>query len=402
MAATNHTIILWHYNTAKNIYSADFSEAECVLDLDDTITCLKAFEGKAFIGTKSGELIIFNTQIENNRLEFNELDRRSYENEITSIRLYKKDSIVNINSIVNIIVCFDKTRFIHGKFVRDKLRNLQTLYRHHLVHDAQYVTNGNFSEYLSVGLHNRLNPGIYIQRREEEQIEHISTGSGAQILDISDKGKILIDSGYGDLYLRDSTDYSLNTAYNNHKGLVDYGSGLGALISSSVGCCIVYAGNNFKDLIITNCSTSSPTFFWGLDEKHVKSSISSIDSYENSIILGLRESFIVFKIDVEKSAPMEPNTLLDTLHKHQKYIPYTESTSESENESEGTVDDTHMMSESESESTESSHSGTDHASDLNGLQDSRAKLIEVFEDIYRKGKDIKFLSKVGLQLLGNK
>lgn len=195
-----------------------------------------------------------------------------------------------------------------------------------------------------------------------------------QVLDVSERGMILVD-GRGRICLRDSSDSTVDTDSAIGNSLEGNTGGVGLLIPNPIGHSIVYAGAKFEELNIASFlprKALSAKFNWDTKGDPVKNFISSIDYHEGSVVLGLRRSVIVFKLDSETSAPTEPDKLRKALQEYQK----NRSAIEKECTLDHDTSDTQMKSASKfrNESEDTSNIQTESESELESTesQDNQA------------------------------
>lgn len=305
---------------------------------------------------------------------------------VTSIRLDE-------GNIIRATICFNEKEYIIGKFDKDEFI-YEIILKNHMITDARYVedkfltlsTQGESSKTKIVACiqdlkGDRTSRSIFPKRQYDRLKPRIS--------DVSVKGVVLSINPDGLVHLRDSNnstfDYELTIGmrYANNQGSI------GLLIPRKVGHSIIFAGARYKELNITNVAPElgriSDIFDWEPERNDRKNSISSIDYYKDFIVLGLRRSVIVFKLDSERGAPKEPDKLREVLqeyHKdgssteeaecvaldHDTGNTYTKSASESGKESADTSD-TEMEFESESESNGTQHSNA-RDSEMHSTSDS--------------------------------
>lgn len=185
---------------------------------------------------------------------------------------------------------------------------------------------------------------------------------------------ILVD-GRGRICLRDSSDSTVDTDSAIGNSLEGNTGGVGLLIPNPIGHSIVYAGAKFEELNIASFlprKALSAKFNWDTKGDPVKNFISSIDYHEGSVVLGLRRSVIVFKLDSETSAPTEPDKLRKALQEYQK----NRSAIEKECTLDHDTSDTQMKSASKfrNESEDTSNIQTESESELESTesQDNQA------------------------------
>jgi len=319
--------------------------------INDSSTCLKAFNDKALVGTTNGNLIILDTEMALVIVDRHELSERA----ITSIRLFEEQ----------ITVYFNQNEFISGELNGDKLVNKRKHHRYHLVHDARYVKDSPSDELLTLGSR-KIGTKIEacIQHRKVGGIRSISDNKGPwasksfapQILDVSDEGMILMVNRDGLIHLRNSSDSTINAQYDIGNSLKNNEGGIGLVIPNNVGHSIFYAGAKYEELNIASFTPGevlSGKFNWEPEGDGGRNFISSIDHHERFIVLGLRRSIIVFKLNAKRSAPKEADELHEAL---QEYHEDGRSTEEAEYAA--LIDDTRdTQTESESESGKESEDG---------------------------------------------
>jgi len=331
LAATSDTVFLWQHISLNDIYSTSLQESESKIKLNGiSITYLKAFEGGALVGTECGTLYILDTETQSTLVE-----RRSQklsDHAITSIRLFKGKRI-------KATVCFNDNNFLSGKISGYKFI-YKSLPQDYQVQEAQYIGNWTTHKLLTFGtqvkpFETRLK--ACIQDEEVDQARYVFNKEEyrliqPRVLDVSAKGVIyLIDKG-GLIYLWDSRygimDYtgSIGNSLNN-------GGGIGLLIPNELGHSILYAGGSYDELNITSfrAGRSLSKFNWEPNRDGRGKLISSIDYYENFIVLGLRHSIIIFKLGCEGSTPTEADKL------HQALQEYYEDDSSTEEAGDDTV-----------------------------------------------------------------
>lgn len=380
------------------------------MKLDSTITCLKAFGRKALVGTKCGKLIILDINLKSQPiLKFGneyQLSRKG----ITSIRLRKLDNSIHV------IVCFDENKFIRGKLCKNNLEMHEDLHRDHLVHDARYVKGSTTPEPLTIGLREE-DSELCIQHEKAGKIRSLFPYKGREILppkilDISERGMIFVDYENGLVSLRDSSDStvvinsSIGNSLTNNKG------GIGLLIPNGPGYSIIYAGAKLKELNITAFlphKALSAKFDWHPREDRGENYISSIDYHKDSIVLGLRCSIIVFKLDSKSSMPRKPDKLCEALREyHENRSSMEKAESEDKSDSESTELQESQASDSEiDELQESQASEFGNKSFESGLESTRpqlsnAQLTAALKDVDRCYDNLQAVVKEIKEILKNR
>jgi len=271
---------------------------------------------------------------------------------ITSIRVFNSDAI-------KVTICSNKNTFIDSKLQGYKLVQTE-IPRDLLVQDARYVANGESHNLLTVGFQ-QWNPTACIQDETMTKNRPIYENQSLvpEILDISEEGLILADNQDGLIYLRHSTNESVKFESYIGNSLENNYGGVRLLIPSKVGHSIFYAGQKYAELNVvsfTPGSSFSELFLWQSNFNSDRNFISSIDYYQDHIVLGSQRSIILFSLGAN-SLPREPQELCRALEETAEtlYGNFNNDLEESVEESETEISDD-KTSEGPEESEEESES----------------------------------------------
>lgn len=230
---------------------------------------------------------------------------------ITSIRLFE-------GRTTRATVSFNQDTFISGELDGNRFTYIH-FGRDHLVHDARYVKSTS-RELISLGPRKDGTGACMSGYGDRGGFSSIDKPSGKfhtpQILDISDRGMILITDGDGIFYIWDSSTKSMTHASENGDPFKD---DIAILIPNEFGQITIFAGAKRLNIrfmarfMARRSNRKSPKFDWEPERHDGENSISSIDYHKNCIVLGLRRSVIIFKLDSERSMPKEPDKLRQVL-----------------------------------------------------------------------------------------
>ena len=294
-----------------------------------------------------------------------------FDSPITSIRVFNGDAI-------KVTICSNKNTFIDGKLQGCELVPTE-IPRDLLVQDARYVANGESHNLLTVGFQ-QWNPTACMQdetmTKNRPIYENENQSLVPLILDISEEGLILADNQDGLIYLRHSADESVKFESHIGNSLENNYGGVGLLIPSKVGHSIFYAGQKYAELNVvsfTPGSSFSELFLWQSDFDGDRNFISSIDHYQDHIVLGSQRSIILFSLGAN-SSPREPQKLCRALEETAEtlYGDFNDDLEESVEESETEMSDdkpSEGPEESEEEESESEVSNDGSSDGLGELEE---------------------------------